>query len=117
MGVTTNEVSVAVSEVFELVTAPSWTVDRFSDDETAARRRVDIATSGLSSEEAGKLQDLRAKRNLGSVRRWPQGANRCEPASHQGALSYRRLADVFNHDLPSLPEAYVHRTGRAGRNG
>jgi ATP-dependent RNA helicase RhlE len=30
------------------------------------------------------------------------------------------VTHVFNHDLPSLPEAYVHRigrTGRAGRNG
>ncbi|WP_413725651.1 TetR/AcrR family transcriptional regulator [Sodalis sp. RH16] len=35
------------SEVFELVTALSWAVDRFGDDEPAARRRVEIATAGL----------------------------------------------------------------------
>lgn len=39
--------SVTPSEVFELITALSWAVDRFGDDETAARRRVEVATSGL----------------------------------------------------------------------
>jgi AcrR family transcriptional regulator len=39
--------TVTASEVFELVTALSWGVDRFHDDETAARRRVAIATAGL----------------------------------------------------------------------
>lgn len=39
--------SVAATEVFELVTALSWAVDRFGDDETAARRRVELATAGL----------------------------------------------------------------------
>lgn len=34
-------------EVFELVTALSWAVDRFGDDEVAARRRVEVATAGL----------------------------------------------------------------------
>ncbi len=39
--------SVSASEVFELITALSWAVDRFGDDEAAARRRVEIATAGL----------------------------------------------------------------------
>jgi AcrR family transcriptional regulator len=39
--------SVEANEVFELVTALSWAVDRFGDDEGAARRRVEIATAGL----------------------------------------------------------------------
>ncbi|MDB5415731.1 MAG: deaD, partial [Rubritepida sp.] len=27
------------------------------------------------------------------------------------------VTHVFNHDLPSLPESYVHRIGRTGRAG
>ena len=34
-------------EVYELVTTLSWGVDRFGDDEQAARRRVQLATAGL----------------------------------------------------------------------
>lgn len=39
--------SVEPREVFELATAVSWAVDRFGDDERSARRRVEVATSGL----------------------------------------------------------------------
>ena len=39
--------TIGANEVFELVTALSWAVDRFGDDEAAARRRVEIATAGL----------------------------------------------------------------------
>ncbi len=39
--------AVNASEVFELATALSWAIDRFGDDEPAARRRVEIATAGL----------------------------------------------------------------------
>jgi AcrR family transcriptional regulator len=39
--------AVGAGEVFELVTALSWGVDRFGDDEPAARRRVDVATAGI----------------------------------------------------------------------
>lgn len=38
---------VHANEVFELVTALSWAVDRFGDDEDAARRRVAVGTAGL----------------------------------------------------------------------
>lgn len=38
---------VTPEEVFELVTTLSWGVDRFGDDERAARRRVAIATTGV----------------------------------------------------------------------
>ncbi|WP_434438540.1 TetR/AcrR family transcriptional regulator [Lentzea sp. E54] len=38
---------VAAGEVYELVLALSWAVDRFDDDEAAARRRVAMATAGL----------------------------------------------------------------------
>ncbi|MDT0435030.1 helix-turn-helix domain-containing protein [Streptomyces sp. NPDC005840] len=38
---------IAAGEIFELVTAVSWAVDRFGDDEQAARRRVLLATTGL----------------------------------------------------------------------
>jgi AcrR family transcriptional regulator len=34
-------------EVFELLFALSWAVDRFRDDEDAARRRVALATAGI----------------------------------------------------------------------
>ena len=39
--------SVTADEVFELVTTLSWGVDRFQDDERAARRRVEIGTAGI----------------------------------------------------------------------
>ncbi len=39
--------SVEASEVFQLATAVSWAVDRFGDSEESARRRVEVATSGL----------------------------------------------------------------------
>ncbi|WBO24348.1 TetR/AcrR family transcriptional regulator [Sphingomonas abietis] len=39
--------AVSANEVFELITALSWAVDRFGDDETAARRRVELATVGI----------------------------------------------------------------------
>ena len=39
--------AVEANEVFELVTALSWAIDRYGDDEVAARRRVEIATAGF----------------------------------------------------------------------
>jgi AcrR family transcriptional regulator len=39
--------AITADELFELVTALSWGVDRFGDDEVAARRRVQIATAGV----------------------------------------------------------------------
>ncbi len=39
--------AVTPAEVFELVTSLSWGVDRFGDDEDAARRRVRIGTAGI----------------------------------------------------------------------
>lgn len=39
--------TVTAADLFELVTALSWAVDRFGDDEQAARRRVAIATAGV----------------------------------------------------------------------
>ena len=39
--------AVSAEEVFELATTLSWGVDRFGDDEAAARRRVQIATAGI----------------------------------------------------------------------
>ena len=39
--------AVGAVEVFELVIALSWAVDRFGDDVAAARRRVEIATAGF----------------------------------------------------------------------
>jgi len=39
--------SVDAREVFELATAVSWAVDRFGDDQSSARRRVEVATAGL----------------------------------------------------------------------
>jgi AcrR family transcriptional regulator len=38
---------VTAGEVFELITALSWAVDRFGDDEAGARRRVELATAGV----------------------------------------------------------------------
>lgn len=34
-------------DVFELATALSWAVDKFRDSQSAARRRVEVATAGL----------------------------------------------------------------------
>jgi AcrR family transcriptional regulator len=39
--------AVTAVEVFELVTALSWGVDRFHDNRQAARRRVEIGTAGI----------------------------------------------------------------------
>ncbi|WP_144710381.1 TetR/AcrR family transcriptional regulator [Curtobacterium pusillum] len=41
------EPSVPAADVFELVTAVSWAVDRFGDDEARARERVELATAGV----------------------------------------------------------------------
>jgi len=39
--------AVSAGEVYELVLALSWAVDRFKDDEVSARRRVSTATAGI----------------------------------------------------------------------
>jgi len=39
--------TVTAEDLFELVTTLSWGVDRFGDDEQAARRRVTMATAGI----------------------------------------------------------------------
>ncbi|OAG74507.1 TetR family transcriptional regulator [Gluconobacter japonicus] len=39
--------TVTAADVFELVLALSWAVDRFGDDEPAARRRVSMGTAGI----------------------------------------------------------------------
>lgn len=39
--------SVKTNEVFELITALSWAVDRFGDDESTARGRVEFGTRGI----------------------------------------------------------------------
>ena len=44
--------SLEAGKVFELATAISWAVDRFGDDERAARRRVGVATAGLATSSA-----------------------------------------------------------------
>ncbi|WP_335671972.1 SbtR family transcriptional regulator [Burkholderia sp. PAMC 26561] len=41
---------VTTEDIFELVTTLSWGVDRFGDDEQAARRRVAIATVSIFRE-------------------------------------------------------------------
>lgn len=39
--------SVSASELFELVIALSWAIDRFGDDQEHARHRVELATAGV----------------------------------------------------------------------
>lgn len=39
--------SVTAEELFELVTAVSWAIDRFGDEPKRARRRVTLATAGV----------------------------------------------------------------------
>jgi AcrR family transcriptional regulator len=39
--------TVAPDELFELITAVSWAIDRFGDDQERARRRVGLATAGV----------------------------------------------------------------------
>lgn len=39
--------TVNAREVFELAAAVSWAIDRFGDNESSARRRVEVATAGL----------------------------------------------------------------------
>lgn len=38
---------IGAEEIYELITTISWGVDRYADDEIAARRRVQLATAGL----------------------------------------------------------------------
>jgi AcrR family transcriptional regulator len=47
-----REPVVPAAEVFELLTALSWGIDRFGDDEERARARVDLATAGVSARVA-----------------------------------------------------------------
>ncbi|MEK6311685.1 MAG: TetR/AcrR family transcriptional regulator [Curtobacterium sp.] len=51
---------VPATEVFELLTAVSWAVDRFGDDERRARERVDLATAGVVARVAGAPDRRRA---------------------------------------------------------
>lgn len=44
--------TVTAEDLFELVTTLSWGVDRFGDDEQAARRRVALATAGIFTTHA-----------------------------------------------------------------
>ncbi|MET0475861.1 MAG: TetR/AcrR family transcriptional regulator [Mycobacterium sp.] len=39
--------SVTADELFELITAVSWAIDRFGDDQKRARHRVGLATAGV----------------------------------------------------------------------
>ncbi len=39
--------SVTAEELFELITALSWAIDRFHDDSKRARSRVTLATAGV----------------------------------------------------------------------
>jgi hypothetical protein len=39
--------SVTADELFELITAVSWGIDRFGDDPKRARNRVALATAGV----------------------------------------------------------------------
>ncbi|MCY1140897.1 TetR/AcrR family transcriptional regulator [Actinoplanes sp. Pm04-4] len=41
------DAGITADEVYELVLALSWAVDRFGDDEPAARRRVAMGTAGI----------------------------------------------------------------------
>lgn len=51
---------VPATEVFELLTAVSWAVDRFGDDERRARARIDLATAGVVARVAGAPDPRRA---------------------------------------------------------
>lgn len=44
---------VSADELFQLVTAVSWAIDRFDDDETRARARVALATAGVFTARPG----------------------------------------------------------------
>ncbi|GAA2708986.1 TetR/AcrR family transcriptional regulator [Actinoplanes palleronii] len=46
--------TVTANEAYELILALSWAVDRFHDDEPAARRRVATGTAGIVSDRSTK---------------------------------------------------------------
>lgn len=48
---------VTAEEVFELVTTLSWGIDRYGDDEPAARRRVGMATAGIFADAGPSTGD------------------------------------------------------------
>lgn len=57
----TAPTGVSPEEVFELVTALSWAVDRFGDDPQRARDRVALGTAGLFTERGGHRQPRRTR--------------------------------------------------------
>jgi ATP-dependent RNA helicase DeaD len=83
-------------------------VDELTETMTARGFQAEALHGGMTQEQRDKV-----------MRRLRAGASELLVATDVAArgLDIDRLTHVINYDLPSAPEAYVHRIGRVGRAG
>ena len=83
-------------------------VDELSEQLTGRGYRAEAIHGGLSQEQRDRV-----------MRRFREGAAELLIATDVAArgLDIQHLSHVINYDVPSDPDAYVHRIGRTGRAG
>ncbi len=83
-------------------------VDELSETLTARGRRAEALHGGMSQEQRTRV-----------IKRLRGGSAELVIATDVAArgLDIEQLTHVVNYDVPSAPEAYVHRIGRVGRAG
>ncbi len=83
-------------------------VDQLTETLTARGYRADALHGGMSQEQRDRV-----------MRRLRSGAAELLVATDVAArgLDIEHLSHVINYDVPSAPDAYVHRIGRVGRAG
>ena len=83
-------------------------VDEISEKLNARGRRAEALHGGFSQEQRDRV-----------MKRFRSGAADLLVATDVAArgLDVEQVSHVFNYDVPSEPEAYVHRIGRTGRAG
>lgn len=86
------------------------------------KRRVDELTRGLQARgynAAGIHGDLSQARRMSVLKRFREGKLDILVATDVAArgLDISGVTHVYNYDIPSDPDSYVHRIGRTGRAG
>ena len=83
-------------------------VDSLTDTLTGLGFRAEPLHGGMSQEQRERV-----------MKRFKAGTTETLVATDVAArgLHIEKLSHVFNYDLPTAPEAYVHRIGRTGRAG
>src|SRR5262249_35974338 len=83
-------------------------VDELTETLTARGQRAEALHGGFSQEQRDRV-----------MKRFRSGALDLLVATDVAArgLDIQQISHVFNSDVPSEPEAYVHRIGRTGRAG